>query len=53
MTLLQKHKPILGVVAFNLFTLFVFVTAPVGWKTPNVIGLCFFVLLCQALVVLG
>jgi hypothetical protein len=41
------------VVAFNLFTLFVFITAPVQWQTDNLLELCVFVALCQMLVVLG
>ncbi len=49
----EKDKPILCVVGFNLLTLFVFITAPVKWKTDNLPELCFFVLLCQLLVLLG
>jgi hypothetical protein len=51
--ILQRDKPILGVVGFNLFTLFVFITAPVGWKTNNLAELGLFVLLCQSLVFFG
>jgi len=49
----QTDKPIIGVVGFNLFTLLVFVTAPVRWYTDNLLDLCLFVLLCQLLVLLG
>jgi hypothetical protein len=50
---LKNNKPVLAVVGFNLFTLLVFVTAPVKWNTDRVAELCSFVLLCQALVTLG
>jgi len=50
---LQKYKPILGVVGFNLFTLLVFITAPVDWQTDNFVAVCLFVVLCQVLIVLG
>ena len=50
---LHRDKPILGVVGFNLFTLLVFVTAPVQWQTGNLVELCVFVVLCQMLVLLG
>ena len=49
----QRDKPILGVCGFNLFTLFVFVTAPVEWRTDNMLELCVFVLFCQLLVFIG
>jgi hypothetical protein len=49
----SRDKPIFAVVGFNLFTLFVFITAPVRWNTENLVELCFFVLLCQLLVFLG
>ena len=50
---LRHDRPIVGVIGFNLFTLLVFVTAPVRWRTDNLILLCVFVLLCQFLVFLG
>jgi hypothetical protein len=40
-------------VGFNLFTLFVFITAPVDWQTDRFVEVCLFVLLCQLLIVLG
>lgn len=43
----------LGVIGFNLFTLFIFVTAPVDWQTDNVLEVVVFVLFCQVLVVIG
>lgn len=45
--------PIIQVVGLNLFTLLVFVTAPVQWDTDNVTALCWFVLLCQLLILIG
>lgn len=50
---LRRDRPILGITGFNLFTLFVFVTAPVKWQTDNVPLLCLFVLLCQLLIFVG
>ena len=45
--------PILLVVGFNLFTLAVFVTAPVQWDTDNLADICFLVLLSQLLILIG
>jgi len=50
---LQNNKPILGVIAFNLLTLLVFLTAPVNWKTDNVPELCLLVLFSQVLLYVG
>lgn len=50
---LRRDKPILGIVGFNLLTLFVFVTAPVEWQSANVFNVCGFVLFCLVLVVMG
>jgi hypothetical protein len=49
----QNSKPIFGVVGFNLFTLLVFITAPVDWGTDNLPVLCAFLVLCQLLVFAG
>ena len=50
---LERDKPLLSVVGFNLLTLFVFITAPVAWQTENFFAVCVFVLFCQVMVVLG
>ena len=50
---LERDKPLLAVVGFNLLTLFVFITAPVAWQTDNLFAVCVFVLFCQVMVVLG
>jgi hypothetical protein len=45
--------PILFIVGFNLFTLAVFVTAPLWWDTDNLRAVCLLVLLCQLLIFIG
>jgi hypothetical protein len=47
------NTPIVLVVGFNLFTLAVFVTAPIRWGTDNVSAVCVLVLVCQAVIVGG
>jgi hypothetical protein len=46
-------KPVVGVVGFNLFTLLVFVTAPVTWVTEHLTDLCLLVVCCQLMILLG
>jgi hypothetical protein len=50
---LRRDRPILGITGFNLFTLLVFVTAPVKWQTDNLPLLCLFVLVCQLMIYAG
>ena len=50
---LRRDRPILGITGFNLFTLFVFVTAPVRWQTDNLPLLSLYVVLCQLLIFAG
>jgi hypothetical protein len=50
---LLRDRPILGISGFNLFTVFVFVTAPIDWQTENVPLLCLYVVLCQLLIFAG
>jgi hypothetical protein len=45
--------PLLGIVGFNLFTLLVFLTAPVQWGTDHLVLLTAYVLTCQYAVVSG
>lgn len=45
--------PIVVVIAFNLFTLGVFATAPIRWATENTGQLYLLVLVCQVMIVLG
>lgn len=47
------NGPIIGVVGFNLLTLFVFATAPVEWNTNNLVQLYFLVLSCQLLILVA
>jgi len=47
------NSPIVAVVGFNLFTLVVFVTAPVSWDTRHLTELCLLVLFCQLLLPVG
>jgi hypothetical protein len=49
----RSIKPVVVVVGFNLFTLLVFVTAPVTWVTDHLVDLCFLVLCCQFTIFLG
>lgn len=49
----QSIRPIAVILGFNLVTLVVFVTAPVTWVTDHVADLCFFVLCCQLMILLG
>lgn len=48
-----KYIPLTVVISFNLFTLFMFYTAPFTWKTDNLIEFLFFALLCQSLIIVG
>lgn len=50
---LQRDKPIIGIVGFNLLTLIVYVTAPVAWEWDAVLQVCAFVSFCLLLVLLG
>jgi hypothetical protein len=50
---LQAFRPIAVVVGFNLFTLLVFLTAPVTWVTQHLTDLCLLVLCCQVAIFLG
>ena len=45
--------PIIIVVGFNLFTLAVFITAPVWWDSQNLNTLYLLVLCCQLLILIG
>jgi hypothetical protein len=47
------NTPIIAIVGFNLFTLIVFMTAPVFWDTNNLLLVYLFVLLCQLLILIG
>ena len=49
----ESIKPVVAVVGFNLFTLLVFVTAPVTWVTEHLADLCLLVLSCQLMIFLG
>lgn len=54
MKLFSKESiPITITVGFNLFTLFVFFTAPIQWKTNNLVLLALFALFCQLLIFVG
>ena len=54
MTLFSKHYlPLTIVLCFNLFTLFIFFTAPIEWKTNNLYLFTLFVLFCQASIAVG
>lgn len=48
-----KNRPLTIVIGFNLFTLLVFFTAPVTWKTDNLFLFLIFSLFCQIMIVLG
>lgn len=54
MKLFSKESiPITIIVGFNLFTLFIFFTAPIQWKTENLAILALFVLFCQLSIFVG
>lgn len=54
MKLFSKESiPIAIIVGFNLFTLFVFLTAPIQWKTNNLVLLALFALFCQLVIFVG
>lgn len=48
-----KNRPLTIVIGFNLFTLLVFFTAPVTWKTDNLFLFLIFSLFCQIMIVIG
>lgn len=48
-----KYIPLTIVIGFNILTLFIFFTAPVIWKTSNLLLFSVFALLCQGLIALG
>jgi hypothetical protein len=48
-----KNIPLTVVIGFNLFTLFIFYTAPIRWATENIPLFLFFSLSCQLLIILG
>lgn len=47
------ERPIVLIVGFNLFTLAVFLTAPVEWNSTKIPLLVFFVILCQTCLLIG
>jgi hypothetical protein len=49
----KQSLPITIVIGFNLFTLFIFFTAPIQWKTNNLLIFTLFVLFCQLLIFIG
>lgn len=48
-----KNIPLTVVISFNLFTLLIFVTAPMKWKTDNISLFLIYSLFCQFMIVLG
>lgn len=48
-----KNRPLTIVIGFNLFTLLVFFTAPVRWKTDNLFLFLIFSLFCQIMIAIG
>ena len=48
-----KYIPLTIIVGFNLFTLFIFYTAPMRWATNNLLLFLFFSLSCQILIAIG
>lgn len=49
----QQYKPITYVVGFNLITIFIFFTAPIQWRTDNLILFAFLSLISQLSIVVG
>jgi hypothetical protein len=49
----SMDKPIIAIVSFNLFTLAVFLTAPVRWDTHNLVTLSLLVSCSQLLLLIG
>ena len=49
----SKYFPLTIVIAFNLFTLLIFLSAPIIWKTNNLIIFFCFSLICQLMIILG
>ena len=45
--------PIQVIVVFNIFTLFIFLTAPINWATNNLYLFLFFAVFCQATIWFG
>ncbi|MGN5955381.1 O-antigen polymerase [Sphingobacterium lactis] len=52
-SLALKYKPLKYLVGFNLATLFIFLTAPVFWKTENLFVFFLFFIFCQIALGLG
>ncbi len=48
-----KHLPLTIVIGFNLFTLFIFYTAPVRWASDNLLLFFIFAITCQLMIILG
>ena len=48
-----KYIPLTIIIGFNFFTLFIFFTAPILWKTNNMFLFFLFALICQGLIALG
>lgn len=48
-----KYQPIKYIVAFNIFTLILFVTAPIVWATDNLFIFCLLFLACQFALFIG
>jgi hypothetical protein len=48
-----KYIPLTIVIGFNLFTLFLFYTAPIHWVTNNLSFFLIFALSCQVMIILG
>ena len=48
-----KYTPLTIVIGFNLFTLFIFYTAPIQWVTDNLFLFFIFAILCQIMIILG
>jgi hypothetical protein len=49
----KSYKPLYYISGFNLLTILVFVTAPIQWKTDNLLLFVFFSFVCQLLIALG